>query len=266
MAPAADGRIASGPGVDDVLERWARILAWVGFLGALVVGLAVGVAGPGTRWGWWAFPFGFWLVRSLAPYGVAAAAVCLLAALLALARRRRGAFVLAVVGLLVGATATGVPWWLQQQARSVPRIHDVTTDPDDPPAFVAVLPLRAGARNPAAYGGQAVAAEQRRGYPDLRSVDLAVPPDRVLAASEAAAWQLGWAIVAVAPAEGRLEATATTFWFGFKDDVVVRVRPRDSGSRLDVRSVSRVGLSDLGANAARIRRFLALLPKYLAAP
>ena len=86
-----------------------------------------------------------------------------------------------------------------------------------------------------------------------------MPPDRALARAEAAARALGWKIVAAAPGQGRLEATATTRWFGFKDDVVVRVTPASGGSRVDIRSVSRVGKSDLGVNARRIRAFLAAL-------
>ena len=88
---------------------------------------------------------------------------------------------------------------------------------------------------------------------------FAAPPDRVFAAVEAAARALGWEIVAALPAEGRLEATATTAWFGFKDDVVVRVRAEGAGSRVDVRSLSRIGVGDLGTNAARVRAFLAQL-------
>ena len=88
---------------------------------------------------------------------------------------------------------------------------------------------------------------------------LPAPPDRVLTTAEALARRLGWEIVAVVPAEGRLEATATTPWFGFKDDVVVRVTPAATGSRVDMRSKSRVGRSDLGVNAKRIRAFLAEL-------
>ncbi|MGH7421143.1 MAG: DUF1499 domain-containing protein, partial [Candidatus Rokuibacteriota bacterium] len=84
-------------------------------------------------------------------------------------------------------------------------------------------------------------------------------PDRVLARAVDVARGLGWEIVAVAPAEGRLEATDRTPWFGFRDDVVVRVRPDGAGSRVDVRSVSRVGRSDLGTNARRIRGFLEAL-------
>jgi uncharacterized protein (DUF1499 family) len=109
-----------------------------------------------------------------------------------------------------------------------------------------------------------VAAQQKRGYPDLGPATFAAPPDRVLAAAEVAARERAWEIVAVVPAEGRLEATASTPWFGFKDDVVVRVERAGTGSRVDVRSKSRVGRSDLGVNARRIRDFLAALAARLA--
>jgi uncharacterized protein (DUF1499 family) len=74
-----------------------------------------------------------------------------------------------------------------------------------------------------------------------------------------AARSLGWEVVASDAATGRIEATATSRWFGFKDDVVVRIRPEGAGSRVDVRSMSRVGVGDLGANAERVREFLAKL-------
>ena len=93
--------------------------------------------------------------------------------------------------------------------------------------FVAVVARRAGARNPVEYAGPAVAVQQRAAFPDVVPLDLAAPPERVFPAVEAAARSLGWEIVAVVPAEGRLEATATTSWFGFKDDVVVRVRAQE---------------------------------------
>jgi len=141
----------------------------------------------------------------------------------------------------------------------VPRIHDITTDTEHPPQFVALRPVREQSPNGAAYGGREVAAAQKQGYPDVIPLLLPVPPDRAFAKCEAAARALGWEIVAAAPAEGRLEATATTRWFAFKDDIVVRVAPALDGSRVDIRSVSRVGQSDLGANAARIRAFLIAL-------
>ena len=125
---------------------------------------------------------------------------------------------------------------------------------EDPPAFVAVLPLRADAPNPPDYDPE-IASEQREAYPDLGPIILNDPPaatfERALGAVEA----LGWELVADDAAAGRIEATDTTFWYGFKDDVVVRIRPDGSGSRVDVRSKSRVGRGDVGANAARIRTF-----------
>ena len=163
---------------------------------------------------------------------------------------------LGIVALFIALAAFGFPWRMQAQARRVPPIHDVTTDPEDPPAFVAVVARRSGARNPVEYGGPAVAAQQRRAFPDLVPMHLAAPPERVFPTVEAVARGLGWEIVAAVPAEGRLEATATTSWFGFKDDVVVRIRARGSGSRVDVRSLSRIGGGDLGVNAARVRAFL----------
>jgi uncharacterized protein (DUF1499 family) len=163
--------------------------------------------------------------------------------------------------LVVSLLVFSVPWLAMQQARKVPFIHDITTDTADPPAFVAVLPLREGAPNSAVYGGPEVAAAQAKGYPDLGPRHLAAPPAQAFEQALAAARGMGWTIVAAEPADGRIEATATTRWLGFKDDVVVRIRPETGGSRVDVRSVSRVGKSDLGTNANRIREYLARLPR-----
>jgi uncharacterized protein (DUF1499 family) len=242
--------------------RGRRAVAWIVGLGialAVLAALTVGVAGLGYRVHWWSLGTGFALLRWGARLGPAAATICLVgvvAAALGRSWRTAGA---ALVGALLGLVALAGPWSMQQQGRRVPPIHDITTDLESPPPFVAILPLRQGASNPAEYGGPAVAARQREGYPDLGPVTFAEPPDRVFPAVEAAARQLGWRIVAAVPAEGRLEASDTTAWFSFTDDVVVRVSPRDGGSRVDVRSVSRIGRSDLGANAARVRRFLAKL-------
>jgi uncharacterized protein (DUF1499 family) len=178
---------------------------------------------------------------------------------LALTRPRRPARATVLAALALSALAVGVPAALVRGARSVPPIHDITTDTQDPPAFVAVLPRRAGAPNPPEYAGDSVAAQQRRAYPDVRPLRLAVPPAEAFRRAEAAARAMGWEVVAADGAAGRVEATATTRWFGFKDDVVVRVRPEGDGSRVDVRSKSRVGMSDVGANARRIREYMGRL-------
>ncbi|MDD5761110.1 MAG: DUF1499 domain-containing protein, partial [bacterium] len=169
---------------------------------------------------------------------------------------RRG-FTLAVAGAVLGALAFGVPGNWYRIAKRVPMIHDITTDTENPPVFVSVLPLRKDAPNSAIYGGPEVAAKQHAAYPDIRPLVSDIPPALAYERARAVARQTGWKIVDENPAEGRIEATATTRWFGFKDDVVIRIaHTADNGSRVDIRSVSRVGLSDVGTNAHRIRTFL----------
>lgn len=167
----------------------------------------------------------------------------------------------AILGLLIGLVVVGVPWDWKQTAQRVPPIHDITTDTENPPSFVAILPLREKASNPAQYGGPKVAAQQHAGYPNLGPVTLNGPTQPAFERALAVAREMGWEIVEANPAKGRIEATDTTFWFGFKDDIVVRVAPADSGSRIDVRSVSRVGRSDVGTNAKRIQDYLEKIRK-----
>ena len=158
---------------------------------------------------------------------------------------------------VVAAVAAVVPLAAILSAAGAPAIHDVTTDTGDPPRFEAVVPLRADAPNSLEYGGPELAAAQRAAYPELAPLTVDLSVEAAVETAQAVAEALGWRIVSADPARGLLEATDTTFWFGFEDDVAVRVRPAgDSRSRVDVRSVSRVGVGDLGANAARIEAFL----------
>jgi len=159
-------------------------------------------------------------------------------------------------GLLGGAALLLAIALAGASASKVPPIHDITTDTDNPPGFVAILPLRRNAPNPAEYGGPEIAAQQRAAYPDVQPVTLNVPPDQAFERALTAARARGWEIVEANSTAGRIEATDTTLWFGFKDDVVIRITPGDGGSRIDVRSVSRVGRSDAGTNARRIQNFL----------
>ncbi len=119
--------------------------------------------------------------------------------------------------------------------RSLPLIHDITTDTANPPLFAALLLLRAGAPNPATYGGPAVAAQQKEASPDRAPDILDARPDAVFTHVLAAARTLGWDVVSAVPGEGLLEASDSTFWFGLKDDVVVRVVADSTGSRVEVR-------------------------------
>ena len=193
-----------------------------------------------------------------AVYGALATLLLALGGMIGAARRRArmSTAATALVMSLAAIVPVGALAW---KASRVPAIHDITTDTVNPPRFVAMLPLREGARNPVEYGGPDVAAKQRAAYPDIVPLTLNLPPARAFDRALTAARTMGWDLVASDPAGGRIEATDTTFWFGFRDDVVVRVQPQENGSRVDVRSLSRVGGGDIGANAARIRKYLAAL-------
>lgn len=222
-------------------------------IGSLLALALLALSGLGARVELWSFGAGFLTLRIAFWIGLASAALAL-----GLMLRQRRAERPLVAAIIVGCTVAFVPWNQLRLAKLLPFIHDVSTDTVDPPRFEAVLPLRAGARNSAEYGGDSIAARQRLGYPDLATVQLTDAPDAAFHRVRLAAESMGWEIVAVDSVAGRIEATATTFWFGFKDDVVIRVRPAPTGgSALDMRSLSRVGGSDVGANAARIRAFLA---------
>jgi uncharacterized protein (DUF1499 family) len=237
-------------------DRPVTPIATIGLALAVVAALAVASAGLGYRFGLWSLGAGFGLLRYGAYGAIAAVAVSALALVLARPGGRRRGLYRALAGLVIGAVTFGVPWSYLRTAQRLPPIHDVTTDTENPPAFVAILPLRADAQNPADYGGEQVATQQRAAFPAIQPVSAPMPPDRTFALAVATAEDQGWEIVAAVPAEGRIEATDTTFWWGFKDDIVIRIRPEDSGSRLDIRSTSRVGIGDFGTNAARIEAFL----------
>lgn len=230
---------------------WVRWVAGATIVAALLVLLA----GPLHRLGIDFRPL-FAMMRYAAIAAGVGALVCAVAAFVTRKDADRRAFMLALVGAGAGLLAFAVPLGLMIKARSVPPIHDISTDTLDPPRFVAILPLRADAPNPPEYAGASVAAQQTAAYPTIRTLVLDTPPDQAYSRALAAAAALGWEIVAAVPAEGRIEAIDTTAWFGFKDDIVIRIRPQGTASRVDVRSKSRVGMSDLGANAERIGRLL----------
>jgi uncharacterized protein (DUF1499 family) len=224
---------------------------------ALIAALLLLVAGPGTRFGVWEFGTGFLLMRIAFFAGLAVAASALVL-LLVPKTRQVGTGVLAAA-LVIGLATAWVPWNGYRTVMSLPFIHDISTDTADPPAFVDVVPLRADAPNPVDYPGAEVAEQQREAYPDIRTLEFAQPADATFGQALAAAESMGWAIVAAEADDGRIEATDTTLWFGFKDDIVIRVLPTAAGSKLDIRSKSRVGRSDVGKNAERIRAFVAAL-------
>ena len=172
--------------------------------------------------------------------------------------RDRQVLLVAVAISLIPLIAMGPPI---AKGRSVPPIHDISTDWLNPPTFDVAIGLRAEAPNDLEYGSEqdsaaALAKLQQAAYPQIVTLesDLSVPEAVAQAALVLAQQDLE--VVNVDVDNGRVEAVATTFWFGFKDDLVVRIQPTHTGSKIDVRSVSRVGQRDLGANAARIAKFL----------
>ena len=145
---------------------------------------------------------------------------------------------------------------LGMQGAKAPPIHDITTDMDNPPVFRTAQALRRSGDNGTEYPGMATAERQRQAYPDIKPLEVPEQPDEVFARSVAVAEKLGWRIVAQVPGQGIIEAVDRTLIFGFTDDIVIRITAADSrGSRIDLRSASRAGVSDLGVNAERIRAF-----------
>ena len=237
-------------------------VSWIVLLGAGLAAVAAGMllAAPlGYRLGLLPLRTALLTVLRWGAYGAAAAAVVSAAGLalqLRRPRRARRGVALAAVTLVVSAAMFAVPARFRLGGPK-PVIHDVTTDTVDPPQFVAVVPLNSPGRTD--YAGEAVAAQQREAYPDVQPVMLDAPPPAAFDRALDAVREMGWTLVETDEAAGRIEATDTTFWFGFEDDVVVRVRPAAGGSRVDVRSLSRIGGGDAGANATRIRDYVAAL-------
>lgn len=233
------------------------LVAVLGLVFSISASLAVLLAGPGTHFGWWDFRTGFSLLRWGATVGLLAVVTSIIGGVKARPLGPRRGFLIAAIGLALGLIAFGIPWQWGQRAQEFPPIHDITTDMINPPEFVAVLPLRKDAPNPVAYGGPEIAAQQQVSYPHIRPVYMATPPNQAFEKSLSVVRDMGWQIVEAKAAEGRIEATDTTFWFGFKDDIVIRISPNEGGkSRVDIRSLSRVGRGDVGTNAQRITNLL----------
>ena len=164
----------------------------------------------------------------------------------------------AVIALLLGVMLLAYPAYLGTKAYRLPAIYDVTTDPLDPPRFEAVARLRSREANPPAYGGLATYALQKKAYPDIEPVDVSVNAQAAYDVAMAVVTKRKWRVVDARPPqagrrEGRIEAIAQSFIMGFRDDVVIRVRPTGNATaRIDVRSSSRYGYHDLGDNASRV--------------
>ncbi|HEX3536795.1 MAG TPA: DUF1499 domain-containing protein [Stellaceae bacterium] len=235
-------------------DRWRDRLVQLAALLAILAVLLLAIGPLGWRAGWWHFRTAFFYLMPGAAYcGLAAMGIAVLALIFGRGVGRRLA--IGIVAFLIGAGIAYVPWQFDRLRGIVPPIHDVTTDPDNPPAFVGAAALRKAQNlNTTDYEPQ-LPAQQRNAYPDLVPITLNLPPKEAFDRALATAQRLGWTITETDPATGHIEATETSRWFRFVDDIVIRIVPADIGSRIDLRSSSRVGRSDFGVNANRIRRF-----------
>ena len=244
-------------------RRWTRRISGLGLVAGVVAVLTMLLPGPLYRAGLLGLKAAFSVVTFGFGLGLLATLLGLVALLMMLFGRPRRYLARSLIVIVLGLIAFVPPLMFMRQAKSVPPIHDISTDTAQPPEFQALLAQRADSPNSAVYGGAEVAAQQHAAYPDIQPLQFDALPANTFKAALSTARSMGWTIAAQLPDEGRIEATATTFWFGFKDDVVIRLRPDGTGTRVDIRSESRVGGSDVGANAARIRKFSGKLRKSL---
>lgn len=240
-------------------DKRYSVMAGVAFVFAMIAMLVI-VAGV--------FSARIGLVPDLTGFGIFAigqvlALLALLVSLLGLVRTRRNlrtgrgkaiaAFVLSAVMLLPLA-------FFLPTALRVPPIHDITTDMQNPPEFTAIEVLRTDNENDLTYAGAPVAKLQQQAYPEIMPLTLPLSPAQAFEKAKAVATELGWKIVSANPETGQIEAVDETALFGFKDDIAIRISTDETNAaKIDVRSASRVGQSDLGANAKRIERFLQAL-------
>jgi uncharacterized protein (DUF1499 family) len=239
-------------------------LAAAGLIVAVSCAAAAMFSGIGYRLGLWHFRTGFAILQ-WAFWGALAAALISLAGLIVRRKGRPGVLFMGLLGLLIAAVTAYIPWSYKRTVSSVPYIHDITTDVGNPPEFVAAGRLRKEGDHPVAYDGPEVGAQQKAAYPDLAPLVTKAPKGQVFDAAKSTLASMGLEITDADPAAGRLEAVDTTLLYGFKDDMVVRIQESPQGTRVDVRSKSRVGRSDLGINAKRIRTFLTKLRSALPA-
>jgi uncharacterized protein (DUF1499 family) len=168
----------------------------------------------------------------------------------------------AIKGLIIASLVLAYPAWLSVRAVTLPAIADISTDTEDPPAFSrsrAALDARKGLVPPDV--SPEAREMQREAYVQIAPLTLDLGPEEAFALVRKAAENLGWQVIEAAPpggrmGTGRLEAVDRTMFLRLPDDVTVRIRPRVDGTRIDIRSASRMGRHDFGANAKRIRAFL----------
>ncbi|MEC8618867.1 MAG: DUF1499 domain-containing protein [Pseudomonadota bacterium] len=233
---------------------WAQAL----LIGGVIAVVCLPLGALGTKFGLWAFTGGFMLLAAGAVLATLASFLGVVAYIVCLRKDLISERAPVLIGVLLGVSVLALLGMQYSKASSVPPIHNISTDTVNPPQFEKIVAIRTAEKaNPLEYDADVLAPQQAIAYPWVKSLELMAPVDEAVDRAEAVMRGMGLEIVAVNKSTGLVEATATTFWFGFKDDVAVRVTAGASGgSVVDVRSVSRVGQSDLGANAGRIGEIL----------
>ena len=228
---------------------WSKSILAVGATAILL--LPAGALG--TRAGLWGYEVGFVLVQ-LGGLLALAGLGCGIPGVIVARRRSLNRDLWATVSGMAAGFAVVVFMGMQLlKLLSAPLIHHVSTNTEDPPQFIEIVALRGEDANPLAFDAAKIAPLQEEFYPWVEPLLLRATPEEAFDEALYVLMDMGLEVVATHPGQGLIEAVDTTFWFGFKDDVAVRVRAYPQGSVIDARSVSRVGLSDLGVNAERVR-------------
>lgn len=254
---------------------WARVYLTAALILALLPAVVIFVGAIGTKLGWWSWKSGFVAVMVNGPakglgWAPALTTLAIAVALIGLVISIwAGLWKRALTALLVAILTMGAFIMIGAQAKKAPPIHDVATDWSEPMMFSdAAMKARGPDANPVApnpvasvgpMAGWKIADVNAKYCPGAKPIMLASQSAQAYATAKAALQKDGLKIVTDDPVAGRLEATAESFWYGFKDDVLVRVKPDGAGSRIDLRSISRVGLSDLGQNCQRVTRLAAAM-------
>lgn len=237
--------------------RWPSVLAGLAILLIIAAAIMMAAAGPAYRGELISLGEAFNLLRNGVYTAGGAVAVSIIALLIGMLARHFTSTLLASLVIIAAAALLFVPWQHWQRAQEVPAIHDITTDTQNPPAFEALADARQAAPNAVDYPGETTAQQQLAAYPNIKPLVLAETPQTVLAAAQAEAEEAGWRIARIS--DNHIEATATTRWFGFEDDIAIRLTEVENAVQVDMRSASRLGASDVGTNAARINKFLSAL-------
>ena len=242
-------------------RRPVTIWAIIGLCTVVVGAILFVSSGFGYKDHFWSLASALYLFISGAIIG----GVGFLISFFAFIKRRSWDYFFSLSGIILGIIVIGVFMHFFLYARKAPPIHDITTDTLNPPKFSTVLTLRSRSQsyNSCTYGGRVIAKEQKQAYPYIKPLILEVSFENAFNKALFVARDMkNWKIVNSNAAAGRIEATVTVPWFGFKDDVVIRVSSVDAGcSRIDVRSESRSGSDDFGINAKRIHTYLMLVKK-----